>query len=465
MPSNQEVVEAKVMEFISLAGPRGTSISELQASPGERESRRTLQRALQDLALAKRIVMRGQGRGARYFEMAPAMRHGLGFAISENADRVWHRVRAPLGQRAPLGYNPAFIKSYQPNVGHYLTEQQRLHLREIGTVPSTARADTRRREIAARLLVDLSWASSHIEGNTYDRLSTARLIQEGVVAEGKTRDETQMILNHKAAIEFLLTGDERLRVDKLTVCNLHALLSENLLSNPEDAGKVRSHPVNIGQSTYIPLAGGTLLDQDLVGALEIVRAVHDPYEQAFCLFTWLPYLQPFTDVNKRTSRLTANVPLLKSGLCPLSFVGVEPLAYTSALLGVYELNDVSLARDLFIYACERSVQAYLAVDQTLAQPDPVRMARRTLIFNGVAAIVRDNPANQKAYAEEYVQKTGGIHGDVTEFDPVVRHILEDVQRLHEGNIFRYGIRLDEFGKWKDANKAAAAAAGNDPMAP
>ncbi|EQD32062.1 filamentation induced by cAMP protein Fic, partial [mine drainage metagenome] len=120
------------------------------------------------------------------------------------------------------------------------------------------------------------------------------------------------------------------------------------------------------------------------------------------------YLQPFTDVNKRTSRLTANVPLLKSGLCPLSFVGVEPLAYTSALLGVYELNDVSLARDLFIYACERSVQAYLAVDQTLAQPDPVRMARRTLIFNGVAAIVRDNPANQKAYAEEYVQKTGGI---------------------------------------------------------
>ncbi len=465
MPSKQEVVEAKAMEFISLAGLRGASVSEIQASLDEGGSRRTLQRALQDLALTKRIIMRGQGRGARYFEMAPAMRQDLGFATSENADRVWQRVRAPLGQRAPVGYNPAFIKSYQPNVAHYLTEQQRRHLREIGTVPSTGGADTRQQEIAVRLLVDLSWASSHIEGNTYDRLSTERLIQEGVAAEGKTRDETQMILNHKSAIEFLLTGDERLRVGTLMVCNLHALLSENLLSNPEDAGKVRSHPVNIGQSTYIPLAGGTFLKQDLVEALEIVRAVNDPYEQAFCLFTWLPYLQPFTDVNKRTSRLAANVPLLKSGLCPLSFVGVEALAYTSALLGVYELNDVSLARDLFIYACERSVQAYLAVGQTLAQPDPVRMARRALIFSGVAAIVRDNPANPKAYTEAYVQKHGSIRRDATEFDQVVRHILGDVRRLHEGNIFRYDIRLDEFKKWKDAEKAVTRAAENDPMTP
>ncbi|WP_412852451.1 hypothetical protein [Ectothiorhodospira shaposhnikovii] len=55
-----------------------------------------------------------------------------------------------------------------------------------------------------RLLIDLSWASSHLEGNTYTRLDTRELIEHGRIAQGKAAIETQMILNHKAAIEFLI---------------------------------------------------------------------------------------------------------------------------------------------------------------------------------------------------------------------------------------------------------------------
>ena len=119
MPRIQEAIEAKVMASISAAGPAGVSVSELEVRL--RESRRTLQRALQDLANAKRIILRGQGRGSSYFEMAPAIRQGLGFATSEDANQVWLRVRAPLGLRAPVGYNPAFIKSYQPKVRTIIT--------------------------------------------------------------------------------------------------------------------------------------------------------------------------------------------------------------------------------------------------------------------------------------------------------------------------------------------------------
>jgi Fic family protein len=36
----------------------------------------------------------------------------------------------------------------------------------------------------------------------------------------------------------------------------------------------------------------------------------------------LPYLQPFDDVNKRVSRLSANIPLVKRNLSPLSFESV-----------------------------------------------------------------------------------------------------------------------------------------------
>jgi hypothetical protein len=41
-----------------------------------------------------------------------------------------------------------------------------------------------------------------------------------------------MILNHKAAIEMLAAPTEEIDFNRYTVCNLHALLSDNLLTSP-----------------------------------------------------------------------------------------------------------------------------------------------------------------------------------------------------------------------------------------
>lgn len=83
--------------------------------------------------------------------------------------------------------------------------------------------------------------------------------------------------------------------------------------------------------------------------------------QAFFLMVHLPYLQPFEDVNKRTSRLAANIPLIHHNLCPLSFIDVPQSAYVDAMIGVYELNRIELLRDVFVWAYERSCQQYVAV--------------------------------------------------------------------------------------------------------
>ena len=85
------------------------------------------------------------------------------------------------------------------------------------------------RQILGRLLIDLSWASSRLEGNTYSLLETERLIAFGESAPGKTPFETQMVLNHKAAIEFLVDAADEMGFDRQTILNLHALLSDNLL--------------------------------------------------------------------------------------------------------------------------------------------------------------------------------------------------------------------------------------------
>ena len=105
-------------------------------------------------------------------------------------------------------------------------------------------------------------------------------------------------------------------------------------------------------------------------ALEVLlgkaNQIEDPFEQSFFMMVHLPYLQPFADINKRTSRLAANLPLFRANLCPLTFLDVPEQAYSRAILGVYEMTRVELLRDLFIWAYERSTQEYLAIKQDLA---------------------------------------------------------------------------------------------------
>ena len=225
----------------------------------------------------------------------------------------------------------------------------------------------------------LGQAPSHLEGNTYTRLDTQELIENGQVAQGKEAIETQMILNHKAAIELLVDNVDSIGFNRYTLLNLHSALSENLLPNPADEGRIRQHRVEIGKSVFQPLSIPTRIGEVLDIVLEKANQISDPFEQSFFVMVHIPYLQPFADVNKRTSRLLANLPLIRANLCPLTFLDVPERAYSRAILGVYELTRIELLRDLYVWAYERSTQEYLAVKQNLVEPDPLRLAYRDVI--------------------------------------------------------------------------------------
>ncbi|WP_236657905.1 Fic family protein [Limnohabitans sp. TS-CS-82] len=117
-----------------------------------------------------------------------------------------------------------------------------------------------------RLLIDLSWASSHLEGNTYSRLDTRELIEHGKAARGKAAIETQMILNHRTAIELLVENIDSAEFNRYTLMNLHSALAENLLPNPADEGRIRQHAVDIGKSVYRPLSA----PQQIEDALDVL---------------------------------------------------------------------------------------------------------------------------------------------------------------------------------------------------
>lgn len=442
--------------------PEGAPIEEISAVLEITLPRRTLQRRLALLVERGKLSMVGRGRSSRYRVPSVVTATTTGLAagkatvkgygevyipISPEGKVIKQAVREPIQNRRPVGYNPDFLNAYHPNETYYLPEETRQRLYEWGRSPNGERpAGTYARQIFNRLLIDLSWNSSRLEGNTYSLLETERLLEVGEAAEGKDALEAQMILNHKDAIEFLTDNAGETGFNRYTILNLHGLLSNNLLADPHACGRLRTNPVGVALTVYHPLEVPQLIDELFQQILDTAAAIQDPFEQAFFVMVHIPYLQPFEDVNKRVSRLAANIPLIDNNLCPLSFIDVPERAYIDGTLGVYELNRVELLRDVFVWAYERSSSRYTAVRKSLGEPDPFRMRYRMLVSELVANIIRNCMDKKAATAHIKKQALEQIpEADRSRFLEVVE---TELMSLHEGNIARYRLRPQEYKKWK-----------------
>jgi hypothetical protein len=441
---------------------------------GERVARRTLLRRLTHLLAEGRVRVEGSARATQYYPVSitlapgatepvrqtPVEQDGTSPAppgeasvgadglipLSPEGAEVRALVRRHRSARTPVGYDPEFLERYRPGVTWYLPKDTRSRLHELGQTPVAERpAGTYAREIYEQLLLDLSWASSRLEGNTYTRLDTRELLRYGREAEGKDIVETQMILNHRAAIEMLVEQAEDVGFNRQTFFGLHAALAENLVGDRRNEGGLRTRLVGITGATFTPLAIPQKIEEHFDLLLRKAGEIPDPFEQAFFVMVHLPYLQPFIDVNKRTSRLGANLPLIKANLCPLSFVDVPEGAYVEGTLAVYELKRVELLRDVFVWAYERSCAQYVVVREAMGRPDPFRLAYREqlreVVREMVQRVVLPDPSTLDAW--------GTAHGVREEDRPAfVDAARVELLDLHEGSLRRYRILPSEFAAWE-----------------
>ncbi|MBW2612102.1 MAG: Fic family protein [Deltaproteobacteria bacterium] len=455
MPKYISDNELDTIVTLLTARPDGWQIGEIEKAfenKGQSFNRRTLQRRLARLEKAGRILITGAGRNTRYLPITLAEKLTKtqgGIHLSVDAQAVLNQVTRPLSFRKPVGYRREFIDSYYPNVTWFLPETLRKHLLDRGRrFRVDAAAGTYVRQILDRLLIDLSWASSRLEGNTYSLLETEKLIAFGEAAPGKAPFETQMVLNHKAAIEFLVETDAESKFDRRTILNLHALLSDNLLGDASACGRLRDRPVGIARSVYEPLAVPQLIHEIFNRILNTVTAISDPFEQAFFLLVHLPYLQPFQDVNKRVSRLAANIPLLHHNLCPLSFMDVPEDLYINGLLGVYELNRIELMRDVFVWTYERSCDRYKVVRHTFGEPDTFRLHYRKALINCVGEAVRQIGRGSDINTDEVLSLLANDLVKAADRSHFLKIANEEIAALHEGNFARYRLRPSEFDDWQ-----------------
>lgn len=461
MPKRVPEQELDAIRAVVAAHPDGVQVGVIREGLPFELPPRMLQRRLALLVEQKRLIAEGRGKGRRYRASVPITGKGSLIAgsatvegrgevyvpISSEAEAIKRAVRAPIQQRQPVGYRRDFLDDYRPNVTCYLPAETCRRLFEKGRSPGGERpAGTYVRTIYRRLLIDLSWNSSRLEGNTYSLLETERLLEMGEAAEGKDALEAQMILNHKAAIDLLVEQAEEIGFNRYTILNLHALLADNLLADPQAGGRLRRIPVGVDGTVYYPLEVPQLIDECFQRILDTATAIADPFEQAFFALVHLAYLQGFEDVNKRVSRLAANIPLIRGNLCPLSFVDVPERAYIDGVLGIYELNRIELLRDVFVWAYERSSARYSAVRQSLGEPDPFRLRYRALVAELVATVVRagmDKKAATLLVRQRAAEQVPSA--DQTRFIEVAE---TEMMSLHEGNIARYRLRPAEFRAWR-----------------
>lgn len=351
----------------------------------------------------------------------------------------------PSFGRKKTAYNADLIDSYVPNKTQYISNEMRSSMSKAGVrFDKELAAGTYAKNIVQRLLIDLSYNSSRLEGNTYSLLDTKKLLEKGVTADGSLNEEAVMILNHKEAILFLVENALEIEVTPFVIRNLHQLLAQDLLTNANACGKVRQIEVGISRSAYTPLNNPQRLEEYLVLILRKAQQITDPFEQSFFLLMHLSYLQAFEDVNKRTARLTCNIPFIKMNLCPLSFVDVTKEDYINSLLYFYETGDTQPAADVFHLAYLSSCDKYTVVKASLGQIDVYRIKFRRERKAALGDIIREMLTGHEIESslENYCDKN-----QIEERDKFISIAITELNNIHSGAIIGLGVTEGMFNTW------------------
>ena len=210
-----------------------------------------------------------------------------------------------------------------------------------------------RRELE-RFIIELSWKSSQIEGNTYSLIETETLIKQNIKAAGHSEEEAVMILNHKRAFEVILDQrDSFNKLDFADIVQLHQVLTNGLVTSG-----VRSQKVRISGTSYEPLSDKHQIENALRQLIELVNKTEFPPEKALILSLMIAYIQPFADGNKRTSRMLSNAVLLAYGFFPLSYRSIDVNEYRSAMIVFYEINNLYNFKRLYMKQLQFAIDNY-----------------------------------------------------------------------------------------------------------
>lgn len=458
MARKQSITDDDVLQVMTSLWNAGTlSTTSRLLAEWLNSSTQTINRVIERLVSASKVEREGRGRATRLRLANPPTREvattpiagpptpqpatAASASFAEQATALREVLRQPLGTRKPVTYRRDFVDDYVPNSTFLLPSGLADELANLGRMKDQQPAGTYARKVLEPLLIDLSWSSSHLEGNNYTRLDTEELFKSGIAGEDL---DAVMLLNHKNAIEFLVDAVPEQGLNGNVIRNLHALLMRDLLPDSDQLGAIRQRVVNISDTVYLPSQVPLLLEEMLGHIIAKACLIKNPVEAAFFLWVNLAYLQPFEDGNKRVSRVSSNIPLMLYNCAPLSFMDVDRQAYAEAMLGVYEKRDVTLAIKLFDVTYRRSTEKYAVILEAMGKPDPTRLRYRESLNDAICLVVRERKSRADALQE--LQLTADKAPGFEEL------LTNELQKLEEFNCARYRLTMNATKDWIAAGR-------------
>jgi Fic family protein len=325
------------------------SSSELKEGIEVEMSVATIKRVLQELVKDQLIISSGNGKATRY-SLSP------GYRLLKPIDAEAY-FKKEIDERQIQGsYHPTLVRDLQhaklftPDELNRLQQLQNQYEANISRL-----SETEFKNEMERLVIDLSWKSSQIEGNTYSLLETERLLKDKETAAGKSKDEAVMLLNHKESLDFIVEHPDY--VNPLTVRSLediHSILVKELAIDRN----VRNHRVGITGTNYRPLDNAFQIREALQDMCDTINAQDNVFAKALLSLVLISYIQPFADGNKRTARIVSNALLIHNRYCPISFRTVDSVEYKKAMLVFYEQNNIYPFKKIFMTQFEFAVETY-----------------------------------------------------------------------------------------------------------
>lgn len=331
---------------------RELEITELEQALAQKTSRSTLNRALADLVARGFLSREGKGKATTY-KLSPTYSLLAPVLIDK------YFALGPDWRQAKEAFNHSLIPTLEScGADSLFTEAELNHVHDLhnrfrnniaGLTPVIKRKEFE------RLTIELAWKSSAIEGNTYSLIETETLLTAGVEAEGHRREEAIMLLNHKAALEYIVQKPEHFQeITIAKIKELHSLLAGGL----NIPSQIRTIPVGISGTKYLPLDNQFQIEELLEKVCVILNQAQEPVAKALIASALIAYIQPFADGNKRTSRISANAILMAYGYCPLSYRSVQDTDYKMGLLLFYEQNNISHHKKIFLEQFEFAIKTY-----------------------------------------------------------------------------------------------------------
>ena len=341
-------IQVEILQFLHY-NPSSSRV-EISAGLMEAPNERTLKRIIADLVQNGDIQVEGKGKATRYSLSAQAY-------LMMPLDIDTYFIKDVDERKVQESFNFQLIREVLPKVVLFTPEEkirlESAHKEFLANMETLSELEYRKE--MERLGVDLSWKSSQIEGNTYSLLETERLLKEKLTAQGKTKEEAIMLLNHKDALDFILDCPDYLKELSIRrLEDLHGILTKELAVG----NGIRKRRVGITGTNYRPLDNEFQIREALEDTCQLINGKEDVFEKALLTLVLLSYIQAFTDGNKRTARISSNAVLLAWGYCPISFRTVDSVDYKKAMLMFYEQNNIAAFKKIFIEQYEFAVKNY-----------------------------------------------------------------------------------------------------------